>query len=181
MKLKLLTVLSGLVLTITGISCLARQGVAFSAVAFVLGMAMLLHGILSIVSCLTEKKRGGVSGYVLADGTGSVLLSAVVLGNLLVTEPVVPVFFGMWLLFSGVMHSLQTLSIRNSGEPFWGLGLCFGILSVITGMTCFIHAVVANMAVVLLVGIYFVMQGLSVTAVGLHFQRKKTVAKEKIK
>ena len=168
--------MSGLVLTVTGISCLARQGVTFSAVAFVLGMSMLLHAILSIVSCLTEKSSGGLSGYVMAEGVVSLLLSAVVLADLLVAEPVVPVFFGMWLLFSGVMHSLQTITIRSSGEPFWGVGLGFGLLSAAAGMSCFIYAV-ASMHVVLLSGIYFVVQGCSVIAMGLHFKVKETTDK----
>lgn len=168
--MKIVTIISGVVLTLTGIWSIARSGTTFLAMAFALGLAMLLHGIMSIVSCATEKRQGFASGYVLADGAITLLLSIVVLSNQLAAEATVPMFFGMWLLFSGTMHAMQSLVVRGFGEENWKLGLAFGMLAAVTGMTCFIRPITGSLAVLLLLGIYFVVQGISVTVLGLHFK-----------
>lgn len=177
--MKIVTIISGVVLALTGIWCIARSGTTFLAMAFILGLAMLIHGVMSIVSCMTEKRQGFASGYVLADGVITLVLSIVVLSNQLVAEATVPMFFGMWLMFSGVMHTLQSLVVRGFGERNWGLGLGFGLLDAAVGISCFIRPIAGNVAVVLLLGVYFIVQGISVTVLGLNFKSFRKKREEK--
>lgn len=176
--MKLATIISGVILTLTGIYCIARSGTTFLAVAFILGLAMLIHGIMSLVSCLTERRQGFASGYVLADGAVSIILSAVVLLNQLNAEATIPLFFGMWLLYSGALHTMQALVVKGFGERYWRLGLIFGLLTALVGISGFVHPIVSNTAVVLLLGVYFTVQGISVTVLGLHFKKKRRTAEK---
>ncbi|WP_130864216.1 HdeD family acid-resistance protein [Bacilliculturomica massiliensis] len=169
--MKLVTIISGVILTLTGIYCIIRSGTTYAAMAFVLGIAMLIHGVMSIASCATEKRQGYASGYVLADGAVTLVLSVPVLANLLATEAVVPIFFGMWLLFSGTMHALQAIVVKGFGERNWRLGLTFGLLAAVVGISCFARPITGKTATVLLLGIYFIAQGISVTVLGLHFKK----------
>lgn len=171
--MKIVTIVSGVILTLTGIWCIARSGTTFLAMAFILGIAMLIHGIMSIVSCITEKRYGFASGYVLADGIITLILSVAVLSDQLVADAMIPMFFGMWLLFSGMMHVMQAIVVRGFEERNWRLGLIFGIIAMLVGVTAFIYPVTAKLAPVLLLGFYFVAQGISVTVLGLHFKSQK--------
>lgn len=171
--MKIVTIISGVVLALTGVFCIARAGTTFLAVAFILGLAMLIHGIMSIVSCITEKRHGYASGYILADGAIAIILSVVVLSNQLVSDAVIPVFFGMWLLFSCTMHTMQSLVVRGSGESSWRFGMGFGIAGVLAGISAFVYPITARADTVLLLGIYFALQGISVTMLGVHFKDGK--------
>lgn len=173
--MKVITIVSGAILSLTGVWCVARPGATFLAMAFVVGIAMLIHGISGILNYISERPGGFASGYVLADGIIALVLSVVVLANQLATDAVIPTFFGMWLLFSGLMHVMQAVAVRDAGERNWKLVFGFGLLAAAAGVTAFIRPITGAAPPVLLLGVFFLIQGVSVIMLGLHIKnhRKK--------
>ena len=167
-EMKIVTIVSGIVLTLAGIWSIALPGVSYASMAFLLGVAMLIHGICEILNCVTEHRSSNASGYIFAEGIFTIILSFIVLGDQLIADVMVPMFFGMWLLMSGLMHIMQALAVRKKGEKNWKLALGFGILNGIFGCSGLLHSVAAALPLVRLLGCYFLMQGISVIVMGLH-------------
>lgn len=123
--MRILKILSGLLLIFAGIWCFANQGVYFNALAFVLGIVMIIVGIIGASTFLFMKNRPVGLGWLFSESLITVILGIVVLSGLLATELVISVFFGMWLIFSGSNRMVGSLAMLRQKSPAWGyiLGL----------------------------------------------------------
>lgn len=188
--MRIVTIIAGMISVISGIWCLANPGETFFSLAFVLGIVMLFSGVSGIFAYLSMRieKDNGTSGWILADGMLSVILSLLVLSNQLVTDAVIPLFFGMWVMFSGIMRIAAALAIKGMGKvkervrgkakskarsKSWGWMFALGIISVLAGVYSFINPVAAGLAIVMLVGIFFILQGVNILAIGIQMNHQK--------
>ncbi|MEA4989153.1 MAG: HdeD family acid-resistance protein [Anaerovorax sp.] len=178
--MRILTIISGVLLTAAGIFCFMNPGATFLSIAFVLGIAMLFSGISSITSFFVDRKTRlrDVTQWRLADGFVTTVLGLVVLSNQLVTDAMIPIFFGMWVLFSGTLRILASYNLKERGVVSWKWGLLWGILSVAVGMASFIRPIVATVAISMIVGAFFLLQGVNVIILGIHMKRVRKRKKE---
>lgn len=182
--MRIATIGSGVLLVGTGIWCFANPGATFLSIAFILGTAMFISGFFNILSLLFYKERIGQktrtwttgllnshNGWQLADGLLSVILSAMLLSGLLITEAMLVVFFGMWVLTAGVLRVIASAAIRMSGLRGWYYGSGFGILSIAAGIFAFANPILAGFAMVVVIGIIFLLQGANQIVTGIHMKK----------
>ena len=165
--MRILTVISGVLLIFTSVWCFAHPGVSFLALAFILGIAMLIQGLFTMLGYLSLRRGGERAGWVLAEGIVTVALSVIVLSNQLVSDAVIPVFFGMWVLFSGAMRIPAALTERSKGEREWIVSLILGLLGVLLGLYCFYNPLLIALAFGVLVGFTFLLQGINMLTFGI--------------
>ncbi|MGP1569430.1 MAG: HdeD family acid-resistance protein [Eubacteriales bacterium] len=180
--MRILKILSGLLLIFTGIWCFANQGVSFNALAFVLGIVMIIVGIIGASTFLFMKNRPEGLGWLVSESLITVILGIVVLSGLLATEIVISVFFGMWLIFSSANRIVGSLTMLRQKSPAWGYILALGTLGLIIGIYAFINLVVATLSVGILVSCFFFIYGINVFAMGValpHVRRKRKKRKSK--
>lgn len=166
---------SGVILVGTGIWCLAHPGVAFLSLAFILGIAMLISGVSNIISFCLDKERDYNIRWQLAEGILSTILAIMVLSNLLITEAMIVLFFGMWILFSGVLRIVASFIIKNLGIPGWYWGFIFGIISILVAVYSFINPYVAGLAMIMIIGIIFTVQGANAIVIGVQMKKRDSV------
>lgn len=180
--MRILKILSGLLLIFTGIWCFANQGVSFNALAFVLGIVMIIVGIIGASTFLFMKNRPEGLGWLVSESLITVILGIVVLSGLLATEIVISVFFGMWLIFSSANRIVGSLTMLRQKSPAWGYILALGMLGLIIGIYAFMNLVVATLSVGILVACFFFIYGINVFAMGValpHVRRKRRKRKSK--
>lgn len=182
--MKTVTFLSGLFLLAAGIWSYANPGATFLTMAFVLGIGMAFSGISSLSAYAFDykMKTGNVTEWRLAEGFITLVLGLVVLSNQLVTNAMVPVFFGMWMLFSGTLSVLASYTLKHVGITTWKWGLTGGAISILAGICGFLHPIVTAFALPLIIGSFFMIQGLNLVMAGVHMQgklRKKGKKKDK--
>lgn len=179
--MRVLKILSGLILIFTGIWCFANQGVSFNALAFVLGIVMILVGIVGACTFLFMKNRPEGLGWLISESLITIILGIVVLSGLLATDIVISVFFGMWLIFSSANRIVGSLTMLRQKSPAWGYILGLGTLGLIIGVYSFINVGVAMMSVGMLVAFFFFIYGINVFAMGValpHVKKKRRKKKE---
>lgn len=170
--MKVVTIIAGVILCITGIYCLVTPGITFLSIAFVLGCVMLFSGVSGIINYVTKRKSGEVSGWVLAEGVVTTVLSLLILSNQLITDALLPYFFGGWIILSGVFRIFAAMGIKKIGGPGWGWILALGILSVLFGIYALVHPLVAALTLGLLVGLVVLMQGINLISLGVSMKKK---------
>lgn len=170
-------------LTAAGILCFMNPGATFLSLAFVLGVVMLFSGLSSIMSYMADRKHKSreVTQWRLAEGFITTILGGVVLSNQLVTDAMIPIFFGMWILFSGTLRILASYTLKECGITSWKWGLLWGIISVVTGMGSFVRPIVAAVALSMVLGAFFLLQGINVIVLGMHMKRIRKDKKKKKK
>jgi uncharacterized membrane protein HdeD (DUF308 family) len=173
--MRIVTILSGLFMLITGVWCFANPGASFLSLAFVLGVVMIIAGITGATNYFMEKNRHPEAGWVIAESILTFILGCIVLSNQLLVDAMVVIFFGMWLLFSGCLRIVASFQLRKLQETAWHWTLAFGIVASVAGLYAFINPITFGLTVVLLVGGFFVIQGANVLVVGINMPHKKKI------
>ena len=99
---RILWIIAGALLIIAGVICLMNPGTALLTMSLYLGISMLFSGVIDIVIFAKGNRYMAGSGWFLADGILTVLLSLFLLFHQTFTMLTLPYIFGMWLLFSGI-------------------------------------------------------------------------------
>lgn len=172
---RIFKIAAGVILILSGVFCFANPGETFLSVAFLLGCAMLLSGISGAFAYIWISRKREITNSLMIEGVTSIILGILVLCNQLATEAAIPVFFGLWVMFSGVMCTVEAYTNRKTAgaELIWLISL--GLISIAAGVYAFFNTVLFGFSVILLTGILFVIQGINVlmTGVSLTFHHKQ--------
>lgn len=165
---------AGVILILTGVFCFANPGATFLSIAFLLGCAMLLSGISGTFAYIWISRKREITNSLLIEGVTGIILGILVLCNQLIAEAAIPVFFGLWVMFSGIICTVEAYSNRKSArtELIWLLSL--GLISIGAGIYAFFNTILFNFSAIMLTGIIFMIQGIDVlmTGVSLTFHQK---------
>lgn len=171
--MRILTIISGIMMILTGLWCVANQGVAFAALAFVLGIAMLINGIIVAGAFIKMKKRPEGMGWVLSDALVGIILGCIVLSNQLVTDLIIVMFFGMWMLFSGSNRIVGSMTLKKQENKSWGWTMGLGVISTTAGIFSFLNASFVGIALGILIGVFFLIQGINILTFGISMAHVK--------
>ncbi len=172
--MKIVTIVVGVLLMLTGVWCLANPGALFLSLAFIIGIMMLISGFSHIVVYMTMEKQGERGGWIVADGALTAILGVIVLSNQLISDAMIPVFFGMWILFTSIMRIMMALQKRaTEDDKGWGWMFALGVLGILAGVYAFYNPILAGIAIVILVGVFFMIQGMNVIVLSFQIQGKK--------
>jgi len=171
--MRILAVMTGITLMTTGVWLLASTGSLFIHLAFLIGFVMVASGVLSMIIYFFAPGKQGGFGWFLAEGLMSVVLGGIVLSNTLVTDSMIPVFFGMWVMFGGVLRIVASLHLVMARNKSWIVTLLLGIVSVSAGGYAFFNQITFGLSIIILTGIYFLIQGVNVLAYGVFIPGKK--------
>ena len=178
--MRVFKITAGVILILTGIFCFANPGATFLSIAFLLGCSMLLSGISGTLAYIRISRKRELSNSLMIEGLVSIILGILVISNQLLADAAIPVFFGMWVMFTGIIRITEAYARRNSDIMQLGWLLILGILGFSAGLYAFFNTVLFAFSVITLVGILFMIQGFSVLLVGvnLNFQyRRRAKAK----
>lgn len=159
---------AGVILILTGIFCFANPGTTFLSIAFLLGCAMLLSGISGTLAYIWISRKRKISNSLMIEGLMGVILGFLVLSNQLLADAAIPVFFGLWVMFTGIIRVVEAYTNRESGimSLIWLLSM--GVLGIAAGLYAFYNTVLFAFSVIVLVGILFIVQGFNVLLIGIH-------------
>ncbi|HUM56436.1 MAG TPA: DUF308 domain-containing protein [Bacillota bacterium] len=174
--MRVLIIVSGGILVLTGVFCFANPGASFLAVAFVLGIVMVLDGVIQTSGYLYGRSgsKQDNNGWIMVDAAITFILGILVLSNQLVAEIAVNGVFGMWALTSGVQRVVTATNIDREEKKknhYWAMGT--GIICVVAGVYAFLDYLLLGIGTVILLGIIFLLQGVSTFELGIHMPHKK--------
>ena len=119
------------------------------------------------------KNQSEGAGWILADGIITFILSCIVLSNQLVTDAIIPLFFGMWIMFSGTMRIVASFNMKKAETKGWAWSLVLGIIGMFAGIYSFFNPLLGDFAIVVMVGIFFLIQGINMLTLGVMMPGKK--------
>ena len=75
-----------------------------------------------------------------------------------------PFIFGMWLLFSGINHFVNSFELQTLGVKGWGWLTVLGIILSVVGFFSLFDPIANLFAISILVGILLICEGISAIA-----------------
>ena len=116
-----LWIIAGILLIVAGLFCIFKPDTIFYSLSFLLGFVMLISGIVDIVIFVSSHRFMAGSGWFLADGILTVLLSLFVLGNEWIVTLTLPIIFGMWMMFFRNYQTGKFLRSASASYPRMGM------------------------------------------------------------
>ena len=174
--MRLLTVISGILITLSGVFCFAVYINPFSDVAFLLGLVMMLAGImLSISYLISGRGERRLTDTALVEGLVTFMYGFAVMNNQ-VNDNILIMFFGTWLTLCGITRVSQSLYISRFDRKHWARVMPLGIVAAMLGIVMMMPSLVSTIMPLMLVGGAFVLNGLSMLVYAMFMRRKDAEA-----
>ncbi len=130
------------------------------SVAEHLGIAMLFAGCTNLLVYIFNKKDIHGARWLLADGLTTALLSVFPLFNKMIIPVVIPIFFGIWELFLGVVKFIESTELKEEKIKGWQVFQFIGIFEIISGAASLLKPVDDYVGVNHVIAIIFFVQSI---------------------
>lgn len=175
--MRILTIIGGVLMVLAGAFCLINPGQTFLSMAFVVGLIMVINGLIHAIAYLTGRglhNKGDNNGWIMTDALITLLLGILILCNQLVADTAIPMVFGMWVLVTGILRIEAATHINKlKKRSNFRAAMITGILTVLIGLFGFINPLVKWLSVIVLLGIFMVMQGINILEMGIHMPHER--------
>jgi len=173
---RILTVIGGVLLAGLGIFAIANAGLAFIALAFPIGLAMMLVGIIECFAYRKAVDDEEDKHWILIEGLTTFILGIVVISGQVAADIVVPAVFGMWSAISGIRGLVVVLSmgdVKEKKEENYYWELITGILAAVFGVYAFFNTMLFNLPVLTVVGLIVTVQAAVVIKISFSIAYRK--------
>ncbi len=174
--MRVLTIAGGILMVATGVFCFINPGQTFMTMAFVIGAVMVINGLIHAVGFMLARGSFGIgdnNGWILIDAILTLLLGILILCNQLTVDMAIPMIFGMWVLVSGLLRFEASTRINRQKKPGnFKAALITGVVTIAVGLFGFINPLVTYVSVIILLGIFMIVQGANSIELGINMPHK---------
>jgi uncharacterized membrane protein HdeD (DUF308 family) len=152
-----LVLIKGLIMIGLAFIVFNHPGDTLLGITLFIGIGVLITGISIIVIAFAGKKDMDNWGWKLAEGMLDVLFGFILIANPEITAVVIPFMIGFWVMFYGVLITVNAFSSKKFS---WALMLA-GILTIILGYIIIFHPIIFGLTISVWVGITLLFVGIS--------------------
>lgn len=164
--MRIITMMMGILFTVTGIYLVANGGLTFMSVAFIVGLVFVVAGIVECLSYSGYRGEDEVKSWILIDGTCTFMLGVLIMMNKLSADVAVPLVLGLWILFSGIRNFVHAWERIEKRDVNFYDHLLIGLLNIILGLYAFFDQDLFDLSTLTLVGVYMIAGGINIANVG---------------
>ncbi|MBQ4004394.1 MAG: DUF308 domain-containing protein, partial [Firmicutes bacterium] len=175
--MRILTVISGMLLAIAGAFTFAFYSNAFTGLAFILGLVMLISGLCILGAYILSGKVGRLPDTVLVEGMVTTLFGFAVLNNE-VMDAMVTLFFGTWMTLSGVTRISQSFAVSRYRPKDWAKIMPLALAGTILGVIMLMPSLTNYMNPMFLVGAAFIVNGFSQLIYSMYMRKHELTDRE---
>lgn len=175
--MRILTVLSGIILAAAGAFLFAFSTMLFSSLAFPVGCAMLVSGLLILVAYVSSGRRTRLPDTMLVEGTVSLLFGFAVLNNQ-VQDTMLATFFGAWLTIAGANRLSQAISVSRYKPKDYYKIFPLGLICTLLGAIMMMPTLYVGTPAIMLVALGFILNGLSLLVYAMYMKPPAQKQKE---
>ena len=166
-KLRALWLVSAVLLFASGITVFNLSESNIIVFSWIPGLAMLISGCINVFIYQKNKRNIHGADWLLAEGMSTALLSLFPLFNQMIYPIMIPFFFGVWELVSGLLKAIDSKGLRNENVNGWQAFAIVSILELLSGTASMIKPVddIINMNIIIAVILFVQSIGYVIKAV----------------
>ena len=150
--------------------------IGYEVVSMLLGWALISYGVVQLLISSDSKQHKHSWGWWLAGGIIDVFLGFLLLGNLILSELILPFIFAFVFLFKGTNNLVSSISMRKIFRSWW-LYMINGVLMILISLMFFYMPYMNPYTVLFLVALAFIYWGISIITFSIDL---KPIKKEEI-
>lgn len=166
------TLLISLLLFIIGVVVFMHPGNTYTTLAVVFGLTILLSGFAQLFLAINTP-RGNGWGWFLVSAIIEVVLGIILTFNIAMSAVILPFFLGFWLLFRGLTFVGVAVDMKHSGITGIGWTIFVAVLLMITAFLILIFPAIGVGAIVLWLGLSFILAGTFLALMAYRLYRLK--------
>lgn len=161
-KIDYWSLIAGVIFIALGLTIFARPFAAFRSLVMVIGIIALCMGAYHIVLHKQLEKELNMGGYqFIIDAIVDVLVGLLLIFSNSFGFFLIAIAFALWFMVDSAIDIYKTVKANKiSKKPYYYLTLICGVLGVVIGIFLFFSPMVSNALVILLIAIYFVIEGI---------------------
>ena len=152
--------ISCLILLIAALDVVNVPDSELANVADRLGVAMVVAGSINLAVYCTKHRKIHGCHWLLADGLTMVFLAIFPLFNSMIPLDVIPFFFGIWELVSGVLKFTEFTELYEESIKGWQWFLGVGVVELLSGVASMVKPIDDFVGMNHVIAIIFVIQSL---------------------
>ena len=156
---QILWISAGLLLFGGGLLSLNSHSDSLIDIAGALGLIMMIAGAFNIIIYYLKGKQIHGSHWLFADGLATELLSLFPLFNQMILPVMIPFFFGVWELFSGVLKVIDSRELKKERIKCWQGFSVIGFIELLSGAASMVKPVDDLVGINIVVAIILFVQG----------------------
>ena len=160
-KIKINSIVDGLVCIAVGGVMLFWTGMSMALMTNVFGGMLVLAGVLLVMSYFTRDNSAFFGYLIVAAGIIIALFGVWVLTHNYQFQTLIPRLFGVMILVSGLMNLLQSLSLMGNKYKFGGLSFLFAVATCAIGVMFMIRAYTVGVVFMRVLGACLIFNGLT--------------------
>lgn len=153
-------VILGLLLIPCGFWLWFQPVIGYAVISTLLGWGLVLAGVVQLLVAGNVKRKATGWGWWLAGGIIDIFIGFVLIGNLSLSETILPFFFAFVFLYKGLSNLFSAFGMISSYK-YWWLYLINGILLLVIAFLFMYSPFTAAYSIVFLCAIVFVYWGFS--------------------
>lgn len=150
---------AGLILFGGGLLALSSHSNNLIDIAEILGLIMMIAGLFNVIIYSHKGKQIHGSHWLFADGLATMLLSLFPLFNQMILPVMIPFFFGVWELFSGVLKVIDSRELKKERIKCWQGFSVIGLIELLSGAASMVKPVDDLVGTNIVVAIILFVQG----------------------
>jgi uncharacterized membrane protein HdeD (DUF308 family) len=173
--MKILAIVLGILMILSGVFCLASPGLTYMTLAWVIGVCMVVESIGDLCTYQGRRALGIADGWSLAGAIITLLLGIVLMISntmQLTVDSLLVVFAAIWLIVMGVtriivamrMHQMREMLPKEIRGSRWVWTLILGILLIVCGILGILNPTVLMLAIGLMIGLSIIISGANLIA-----------------
>jgi uncharacterized membrane protein HdeD (DUF308 family) len=164
-----LSVLVGIASLVVGFLVLVNPIESYFVMAMWLGIVILFTGVFSLVESFTSDSRYVRRGWLILASICDIIIGIVLILNFLLSVAIIPVLFGIWLLYRGFVTLAQGITLRSSGVRDAGWVIFSSVVVIAISLAVlFVPEIIGVAAVVIFVAIALMAYGISRISLGFR-------------
>ena len=168
---RVLWCLSGILLVVMGVLFLSSPTTTMVTLSDLLAVVMLVDGIIDMATYFTAKDFVYGAGWVLLDGVLTTIAGLFLQFNRTAAVLAVPILFSLWILTTGITHTVRAFGFRRLGSFGWGWLCTLGVLEILAGVLTLFEPITAMVAISVILGVVLLLKGVSTTLNAIFLPR----------
>ena len=170
--MRFLTALSSIVLAASGAFCFAYSMNGYDGVAFVLGIAIVLHGLFQLISYGIGFRKSLLPETTLVEGAYSFIFGLLIIANLIPGQHI-DSYFAAWILGTGLVRVSQSFAVSKVNPKNWFSVMPLGLILTVAGFIMLIPNFLADFDILYVIAVIYIINGFSLAVYSVYMIKRQ--------
>ncbi len=143
-----------------------------SVICYAIAGAILIYGVIDIISYFTSKSYEGNFSLTLLRGVVASVIGIIIFIKPQLLSTFIPIVLGILLIIDGITSIQKSVFLKNNNIYFWHISMVESILTLAFGIFVLINPLSVETAIIICLGIAFIWYGITSIWNYLYVQKK---------